>query len=219
MLANDIKSVSVQFRHDGKAPLVVKGTLPRARRLGRKILRGPVCVSQIGDNGRALCQRKIPILKHGNFLSRVQLCEFSGLSFPGARSKRAPFIGESQLMECPMRPHRAWRSSSPKNPARYFDCRGHFRSVQCSAMRQSLSSRKYLSRIFGDLQAVKPCVSTCVEFFGQISITRAFAHDLRLQMIRVSFSVFWQYVSCAHILRPSDAVSWSSMISPPKAAR
>jgi hypothetical protein len=29
-------------------------------------------------------------------------------------------------MEYPMRPHRAWRSSSPKNPARYFDCRGHF---------------------------------------------------------------------------------------------
>lgn len=29
-----------------------------------------------------------------------------------------------------MRPHRAWRSSSPKNPARYFDCRGHFTIVQ-----------------------------------------------------------------------------------------
>ena len=68
-------------------------------------------------------------------------------------------------MEYPMRPHRAWRSSSPKNPARYFDCRGHFLiRVVLSDVAKPIRLRVFV-KDFGDLQAVTPgrttlCVST-----------------------------------------------------------
>jgi hypothetical protein len=88
-------------------------------------------------------------------------------------------------MEYPMRPHRAWRSSSPKNPARYFDCRGHF-SIRAvlSDVAKPIRLRLFV-KDFGNLQAVTRADHAMCEYLIVRLTTRRFGDIAPRQRKRV----------------------------------
>ena len=68
------------------------------------------------------------VLENGNLLTVVQPGVFRCLRFSGAGPDRAALIGEIELVQHPMSPHRARRARSPKHPS-LIHCPGHRTSV------------------------------------------------------------------------------------------